>query len=329
MGLVVFNQHRLQAWGYLAVWIQGLYLLGSTSSGSRARLKTGVLQSWRWLIISVYFYSAISKFDHTFLSTLGSQFLTTGWNSLTGARLELGTVWPLWMTLMFPVGELIVAVGLASGQARRWFVLLALLLHVGLLWLLGPWGMQHQAGVLLWNVFFIGQVYLLFWPVRAAELTPNHEESLPARLALLLVLLIPLAQPAGWCDSWLAWELYAPRGSRIQVFVAAPALEALPELESYVEPEPTAEFGPLWRELRIDQWSLDQLHAPIYPQDRFQLGVALAVADRVPEPEQVFVRWLGTANRWTGQREQKILRTKSEMEQFGRQYFWNFRAHNK
>lgn len=315
-GLVIVNQHRLQAWAYLAMWIQVLYLADPALLRTSARHSEGVMQRWRWLILSVYFYSAISKFDATFLRTLGSQFLTTGWNSLAGANLELETVWPLWMTLMFPVGELIVALGLATGRARRWFVPLAIVLHILLIWLLGPWGMQHQAGVLLWNVFFIGQLGFLFWPERQPDPASAPPESLPARFALYFVLLLPLAQNWGWCDPWMAWELYAPRVSRVQVFLAEPAIEAMPELQRYIERESTAEFGPLWRELRLDQWSLDQQRAPIYPQGRFQLQVALEVMDRVAEPEQVFVRWLGPANRWNGRRDQKILRSRAEIESF-------------
>lgn len=329
VALVFVNQHRLQAWAYLAMWIQVLYLVNSASTRTSALVAAGALPRWRWLILSVYFYSAISKFDLTFLKTLGSQFLTTAWNGISGANLGLETVWPMWMTMLFPVGELIVAVGLAAGFARRWFVLVAMILHVGLLWLLGPWGMQHQAGVLLWNVFFVGQVWFLFWPVRVPENNADCRESWLARLTLYFVLLIPLAQNWGWCDSWLAWELYAPRGSRIQVFVAEPAIEALPELQGYVQRDSSAEFGPIWRELQIDHWSLDQLRAPIYPQDRFQLGVALVVVERVVEPGQVLVRWSGPADRWSGQREQLVLRSQDEMEQFGRRYFWNFRATKK
>lgn len=324
VALVGLNQHRLQAWAYLAAWVNLLYLLGIRCGTNDADQSTAIRKRWCWMIVSVYFFSAISKFDHTFFVTLGSQFLTTLRNSGTGAHLPLETVWPWWATLMFPLGELIVAIGLASDKTRRGMVFVAMFLHGLLLWILGPLGMQHQPGVLLWNVFFIGQLWLLFWPVTTPESNRPTSESWMARLALYFVVLLPLAQPWGWCDSWPAWELYAPRGSRIQVFLADPAIEQLPELAPYVSQDTSPEFGPLWRELRLDQWSLDQRGAPIYPQDRFQLGVAIAVRERVIESEQVLIRWLGPANRWTGAREQKLLNSQTEIEAFGGRFFWNY-----
>ena len=306
IGLVLLNLHRLQAWCYLAAWIQLLYLAEPALRRNVVNRFGGVIRRWQWLIVSVYFFSALSKFDLTFLQTLGSQFLTTAWNNVAAADLELETVWPIWLTLGFPLGELIVAIGLASGLARQWFVALAVVLHGLLLWLLGPWGMQHQAGVLLWNVFFIGQLYFLFWPETRSSEERTPPEAWSARAALYLVLLLPLAQNWGWCDPWMAWELYAPRVGRVQVFLAEPAVDALPPLQRYVERESSREFGPLWRELRIDQWSLEQLQAPIYPQEHFQMEVAKQVSSQVKDPDQVFFRWLGPANRWTGHREKRL-----------------------
>jgi hypothetical protein len=85
------------------------------------------------------------------------------------------------------------------------------------------------------------------------------------------------------------------------------------------------EHGDLWRELRLDQWSLRQLHAPIYPEDRFQLGVALAVAKSIPEPGLIRVQWYAPADRWTGQRHSQLLRNQRELEVFARRFLVNVR----
>ena len=55
------------------------------------------------------------------------------------------------------------------------------------------------------------------------------------------------------------------------------------------------------RPLRIDRWSLDALYVPIYPQDRFQVGVALSLARRF-DLNQIQVVIEGPADRWTGKR---------------------------
>lgn len=324
--LVVGNQHRFQAWAYLAWWIGLLWLLTSRKSGTASTDPLGFVARWRWLAISVYFYSAVSKFDLTFLQSLGNQFATALWNLVSRSNLPLDTIWPSSVIFLFPLGELVLALGLASGYLRRSFCMLAFVMHGLLLLILGPLGLQHQPGVLVWNLFFIGQAYLLFWPTEREKRWNNAERPQSSRLAsvaLYFVLLWPLTQPWGWCDHWPAWELYAPRGNRIQVFLASPAWESSDGLAQFAADQPSEQHGPIWRELRLDQWSLQQLRAPIYPQDRFQLGVAEYVLRRVPQEQHVLIQWYGPADRWTGKREQRLLRGRRELKEFGERFFWN------
>jgi hypothetical protein len=333
VGLVLVNQHRLQPWVYLAWWISlnGLWVTGF-AQGSPNGWQTAQ-RFWRWLVISVYFFSAISKLDYTFLRTLGGLFLSTLWAMLPGVEPMAPDAWPVAWLMIFPLGELLLAGGLAVGRFPRTFVGLAVFMHLLLLLILGPWGLNQQPGVWIWNLFFIGQVGWLFWPMR--ETTPVSDDPSSHRsggigFALLyLPLGLPLLQPFGACDHWLAWELYAPRGSRVQIFLAAPLVEPASEWSEFLAPDSSPEHGWVWHELRIDQWSLRQLHAPLYPEDRFQLGVALSVAQRVAEPEWVLVQWHGPADRWTGRRETKLLRNSLELERFSQRFLFNVRPRSQ
>lgn len=332
------NQHNLQPWAYLAWWVA---LVGWPLETPRAGLthRSACFARWQWVTVSVYFFSAISKFDRSFLETLGPQFvqvLTDGVGVAPSPSMCVTLAW------CFPLGELALALGLGvsliTGQFRRSFVVLSWVMHLTLLAILGPWGLDHHAGVLVWNLFFLGQGYLLFWPLGQADTlagqttsdsaeaaTPTHESlgSLAmathvgspvrvgggggreaiARCGFGVVLLFPVLQLFDACDHWLAWELYAPRGSRVQVFVATPVLDQEGPWSNYIQVESSADEGPFWHEIRLDQWSLDVLQAPIYPEDRFQLGVARAIAERLEDPSQLKAVWYGTADRWSGRRE--------------------------
>ena len=62
-----------------------------------------------------------------------------------------------------------------------------------------------------------------------------------------------------------------------------------------------------WVRLPIDRWSLATLGVPIYPQDRFQLGVALAIARDARLDRGIRVDLRSTADRYTGAREREVL----------------------
>ena len=66
------------------------------------------------------------------------------------------------LAILFPVGELVIGLGLLVPPTRRVAGCLAIAFHLTLLLVLGPWGLDHSHGVLVWNVVLIVQAYLLF-----------------------------------------------------------------------------------------------------------------------------------------------------------------------
>ena len=66
LALSLFDQQRLQPWAYQFMLVAVVLAL------SPPQAALGLL---RLLVISFYFHSAITKFDYSFLHTLGQQFL--------------------------------------------------------------------------------------------------------------------------------------------------------------------------------------------------------------------------------------------------------------
>jgi hypothetical protein len=310
LGLACLNQMRFQVWAYQAM-IVALVLATCTPRDAGKLL--------RWLTISIYAYSAWSKVDVTFLHSLGKQLAEVwlGWARFAD--------WPplaqSMLISLVPLGELAVAVLLAMPRTRKVGVIASLALHALLLLALGPWGLQHKPGVLLWNVFFMGQNVLLFWPavspVASDEDQPSAAEELSAEpipaLALVVVvgaIVWPLTEPWGYCDHWPAWSVYAPRVERTSCFIAQSETHKLPtSLQEYLEP---ASDDETWLRLRLDRWSLDALSVPLYPQNRVQLAVAAAVIEQFDVGQFQIVRF-APADRWTQTRKQSTLSSLAEL----------------
>ena len=129
-----------------------------------------------------------------------------------------------------------------------------------------------------------------------------------SNLVFVAALLLPSTAWWGGYDHWLSWELYAPRNSRVQILVNQLSIEELPtQLRQYVVGGETDSREGLWKEVDLAQWSLDQLNTPIYPQERFQLGVAKAIIDQVEDDRALRVVCQSRSNRWTGRRAEKLL----------------------
>ena len=310
-GLILLDQHRLQPWAYQFLILSVIFAA------------TSPRQTWfmaRVLTISIYLYSALSKFDYQFFTTLGPDFFRPVLDLLgeTGRQLDSAQL-SKW-TWIFPFGELAVGLALIFPKGRSVGLWGAVLLHVGLLWILGPLGLNHQPGVLLWNLFFIVQAVFLFGngtifcrtePPRDSA-TPREEVTALApgaggqRLAFgvwIAALLLPLASACNLYDHWPGWQLYAPRTSRVKLELRPDLKGTLPQpwLKYWKDSEGEAAYHP-WCEFDLAQWSLTELGVPIYPQDRFQAGVALALARRLENERGIRVTWEGPSDRWTGKR---------------------------
>lgn len=296
IGLILLNQHRLQPWHYQLTLFAGVFAF--------APAREQVI--WlRRLVISVYAYSAISKADYEFLHTVGPQFLQAS-ASLSGLKLPTSQNSLAVLAAGFPLVEFLIAAGLCGTSTRRWAGIGACLFHVGLLVILGPLGLNHSLGVVGWNIHFLVLAWLLF--------VSSNPEKNAVRIAvkshspswiwclMLPVFVLPLFERFGYWDHWPSWAVYAPHTSRVETYVAVSATDRLPSSLQSLLPE--SELGTLWVRIPAEQWSLNSLGVPIYPQARFQLGIANHLAQILDSQFEIRADVLGAASRWNGKRSE-------------------------
>ncbi|WDI40194.1 MauE/DoxX family redox-associated membrane protein [Bremerella sp. P1] len=274
------NQHRFQPWAYQFAVLGMIFGLAPPRSARRLTM---------WISLSIYFYSALSKLNPSFVNELGSDFLVT-FSSIIGTSLspdQLAT-WK-WLALGFPLFELLAFVLLLIRRTRKIGVVAACLMHIGLIVVLGPLGLSHSWGVLTWNVFFFLQAILLFgFPDPTEEIGPTREVKrrlLTAQIICGCVLLFPTLELIGLGDPWPAWGLYASHVGRTHLFISRHAADRLPEpMRAYVD---TDSSDDLFVPVRLEKWSLETTGAPIYPGQRFTFAVARAFVNKTDTANSV------------------------------------------
>jgi hypothetical protein len=320
---ILLNQHRFQPWMY------HLVITACILAIAPAKLSIRFL---RIVVISIYFYSAFSKMDAVFPDLTGGRILKGIFNVIDYDAKFMDPKTFRLLVFMFPAGELLTAILLSFKRSRFFGLILSIIMHLVLFLTFSPLGLHHQNGVLIWNVYFIVQNILLFRSVSKNKVSPvsleakqlSQPRTLGTAVAFVLTLtvcLLPLLEPWGYFDHWPAWGLYASRQERVRISIHESFADDIgEELKPYLEP---ARFNDRWRRLRIHQWSLDKLKAPMYPQDRFQIGVALAVGKKFQLGNKIRIEREGVANRWTGKRTSSEFTGMEEIEQFANRFRLN------
>lgn len=318
--LILLDQHRFQTWAYQFLLI---VVVMSATSPSKAVM-------WlRILTVGIYAHSAFSKFDASFLNTHGQQ--------LARATLEaVGLSFDIWnesarqaLAFSLPLGEFVIAICLCVPYLRRLGIGFAIFMHFCLLIALGPFGLNHKPGVLIWNIFFATQTVLLFGSLgknvsrgsnsaEVPETTQTPEKIAHKRgnqlagITVLGAICLPLLEPFGMFDHWPGWALYASKSERVTLFVHVSQREKLPETVRKFTAKPSS--NP-WCKVDIDKWSLNEFNAPVYPQDRFRLGVARALIDRSKlKPGTFRILMESSANRLAGQRSMREITNQIELD---------------
>jgi hypothetical protein len=315
------DQHRIQPWSVHLV-VGALVFLTCRPQRGVALLRV--------FAISIYIYSALGKFDHQFMNSMGPQLLT-GLAELIGVDIKTwDSALVAKLSLLLPLGELLIGIMLCHRRTRRLAILSATLMHICLVVLFSPLGLNHEWGVVVWNGFFIIQNDLLFGTTLLAGVAKCRSKSKPAanaaevelpehtidkpvkplvqwigQLILTFVLVLPAFERYEVLDHWPSWGLYSPRNSRVVVRVYLSAGTKTKEIEEFFQPQ----YGnAAFHVLDLSRWSLETLGVPIYPQQRYQLGVARAVAQKYDLGRAIEVDLLSMSQRLTGSRQRETLR---------------------
>lgn len=287
--LFLSDQHRLQPWAWQFFLVAILLAIADDR---------WIVTGWRWLVISIYVYSALSKFDVAFVESWGAYLNRlfapemASWQAPTNSwsQFYLKQILP-WS---LPAGELFVALLLMNPRIRRYGLCGSWLMHLGLLGILGPLGLNHSWGVIGWNLFFLVQNLCLWWeslPLPALSNAPVIPASAwrykLTRGYLILILAYPVLYPVGILDAWLGWAVYAPPFRGVRLTYDYRTRQQIRGGARLGVRDDGIEFDP--RHLRVpdidplfypEDWSLQALGVPCYPSPRFHTAVVMDVIER-------------------------------------------------
>jgi hypothetical protein len=296
--LSLFDQSRWQPWFYQFLFMLAALALYPWGTQDLKKRET-VLNVCRLIVASTYFWSGLQKLNASFIGGVFPWLVEPLVALLPGFPEEL--VRPLGIAV--PFIETGIGIGLLT-RFRNAAVILALGMHVFILFSIGPFGHDWNTVVWPWNVAMMAFVVILFW--RAEGFSARHvllpRTSLFHGLVLLLFGVMPLFSFFGFWDSYLSASLYSGN-TKSAIYVSETVKNRLPKTIRDLALKSEADDANV---ISISDWSFEELNVPPYPEDRVFKNVTGYVCTYAEEPSEVTLAISRKPNPMDGSTEAEI-----------------------
>jgi len=281
--LVLFDLTRLQPWVYQYVVMLAVLACRRPRSADPAP-DGAVLAAGQLVIATLYFWSGAQKLNWSFAHEVMPGLLDS-------AGIHLSASYPKYLpaaSVCIALCEALIGVGLLVRWTRQAMVLVALGMHLVVLFLLVV--AARNSVVWVWNIGLMLMVVLLFWRNdhslaqravwcwRESELV-NHM----VKVVLVVCGLAPALSFFGWWDMYLSAALYSGNTPVGVVRISEQVRARLPVAAQ--QQVFTTKRGELM--LPFYEWSLADLNVPPYPEVRVYRQMARQVCVYAESPREI------------------------------------------
>lgn len=207
MMVVAFQDYnRLQPW-YFQYWTILVLFIPLARSYKKYLEVDHILFAFQIALVSVYFFSGLFKFNDGFYHRVAPYVYSPITEILINSKPYL---YPT--AYAIPWLEIALAIGLFIPRIRFFALIGGTLLHLGILLLVGPLGMGENSIIWPWNATLIILLWLAFYKAKNYKLNLYISKlQWPAKIIMVMVVLLPFLNLKGWYNEHLSYELYSGR----------------------------------------------------------------------------------------------------------------------
>lgn len=258
LALVLFDINRLQPWiyQYTLMFLALTIVNWGDSSGEESRSAIGICGV---VLAFLYIWSGIQKLNPVFATGVFPWLLEPISKALDLKPIESAAY-------VFPILECLTGVLLLVSKTRTLALIGLTVMHLCLLYLLGPFGHNYNAIVWPWNIAMIAMAWIVFYRNNDAVILPSLRPHLGRGIAIL-VAFMPALNFFGKWDAYLSASLYSGRNVDAWFILDERAAN---ELEGKLSQAERRRLREAFDGFSLDatKWSLSELNVPLYPERR-------------------------------------------------------------
>jgi hypothetical protein len=264
-----FDQNRWQPWEYQFCFLLLIQLLN----------KNNWMPIYLFILCCTYTYSGLHKFDPRFLTGVWQQMMLRKFFQLSNETVQ--QPWLYYSGYLLALLETILGILFFTKKFRVHAGVGLILMHLYILWVIGPLGNHYNPIVWPWNVLMILTLALII----LNQPSPIYE--LIFKIKNLPVILCWAILPAlcfwGLWDNYLSVNLYSGKTPYGYYCIAQP--EKAKALTPYfIKADASIKCTPSGSAVvSLQQWALKEMKSPFYPELRIITQSNKWVQQLIPE----------------------------------------------
>jgi len=263
----MLDQNRWQPWEYQFIFMLAAYTFINEEKSVRSY--------WQLIIAGLFFFSGVSKLNNGFIHDI--------WNNLVLRRwLDISTInsWTSRAGYALPLMEMTAGIGLLIGKTRKLSIWGLTTMHIIILCMLGPAGLNMNIVIWPWNILMPLLLFSIFYQ-QSLEYKQAILYKPFAWFVLLCWWILPWLQLAGYWDKYLSAVLYS--GGVEQLYICTDDPVAKKEMAGYMDKE--FKVVPCSPVLSAYKWGMMEMNTAPYPEPRIYKKIIQAWNKHYPHFE--------------------------------------------
>jgi hypothetical protein len=267
--IVIFcllDQTRWQPWVFLYGFLLATLALFSWDSDDLAG-RNQALNIARLIMAGTYLFSGLQKINQNFMQSDFPWIVSPITNAIPAAALPLH-----WLGMAAPFIQVAFALGLLTRRFRRISLVAAVAMHVFILGMFGPLGLDWNNIIWPWTaamavldvLLFAGRQDFSWRDIVWSRRNPYH-------IGILVVFVgLPLLSFVNLWDSYLSAALYSGNTTEAEIYTNDRGRDFLPErIRAYL-----AHTADDTNVINIQRWAIEDLNVTPYPEVRVYKTIA-------------------------------------------------------
>lgn len=267
----LLDQTRWQPWQYQYLLMFSFFFFAKDTKQ--------FIQLCYFLIGCTYFFSGLHKFDGSFLYTFWD-------NSVLRKTLHLDAQiiknpFIHYLGIIPCLIEILIGFGIIFFHNKKYFFLMAIMMHLLILFMFGPFGSNHNNIIMPWNIAMILYAVLFLREKKLLQFNRSFFVSKINKVVFLLIGILPFGSFVGIWDNYLSFNLYS--GNTYELAICISEKSNNPELLRYTSQERNEKYCNGSYIIKANKWALGELNVPYIPEERYFIKMKVEFKNKFPD----------------------------------------------